>query len=78
MKHLEISIQAEPIELFRLLKLARFAETGGQAKDLIREGLVTINSVPAIELRKKIRVGDLVFYEDTQISIIVNPNAAVD
>lgn len=55
-----IHIQGEYIELYRLLKLARIAETGGQGKDCIRDGRVTLNGAPVSELRKKIRPEDTV------------------
>jgi len=58
--HQVIAIQGEYIELFRLLKLARLVETGGQAKELIRMESVQVGDTLAQELRKKIRPGDKV------------------
>ena len=51
-----IAITGEYIELFKLLKLARIVETGGQGKELIRDGLVLLNDSIATELRKKVKV----------------------
>lgn len=63
-----IAIQGEYIELFRLLKLARLVETGGQAKELIRMESVRLGGVVVHELRKKIRPGDIVSSgEDTLV-----------
>lgn len=63
-----IAIQGEFIELFRLLKLARLVETGGQAKELIRMEAVRLGGAVVHELRKKIRPGDIVSCgEDTLV-----------
>jgi ribosome-associated protein len=57
-----VRIQTEPIELSRLLKLAGATESGGEAKQIINERLVSVNG--EIETRKgrKLRVGDRVAY----------------
>ncbi len=68
MKH-SISIQGEYIELFRLLKLARIAETGGQAKELIRSETVTLWGNVVHELRKKIKPGDTVLCGEEIIEV---------
>jgi len=68
MKH-SIAIQGEYIELFRLLKLARLVETGGQAKELIRMESVTLDGSPVTELRKKIRPGNTVVFGEETIEV---------
>lgn len=68
MKH-SIAIQGEYIELFRLLKLARLVETGGQAKELIRMESVTLEGSVVSELRKKIRPGNTVVMGDEIIEV---------
>ncbi len=64
---MKISIHTEYIELFALLKLAGFAETGGQGKELIRAGLVSLDGAKATELRKKVRPGNIVQVQDQEM-----------
>ena len=58
----DISIRAEPIELCQLLKFAGLAESGGDAKNVISQGKVTLNGTVETQKRKKIRAGDRVTY----------------
>ena len=51
---------AEFIELIKLLKLLRIAESGGQAKMMVEEGEVTLNGIPESRKRAKLRPGDAV------------------
>ena len=57
-----VRIHTEPIELSRLLKFAGATESGGEAKQIINDGLVSVNG--QIETRKgrKLRAGDRVAY----------------
>ncbi|EGY51900.1 RNA-binding S4 domain-containing protein [Neisseria shayeganii] len=59
----------EYIALCDLLKLAGLADSGGQAKALIAEGLVCRNG--SIETRKtaKIRAGDTIEFNGTVLDI---------
>ena len=59
----------EFIELIKLLKLKQIAQTGGHAKILVEEGLVTVNGVQEFRKRKKLRAGDIVEIEGVTISI---------
>ena len=49
---------AEFIELIKLLKLLRIAESGGQAKMMVDEGEVKLNGQQESRKRAKLRVGD--------------------
>ena len=55
-----IKLTTEFIKLDALLKVAGVADSGGQAKHLIRGGLVSVNGELATQRGKKIRRGDLV------------------
>ena len=57
-----IHVRAEPIELSKFLKLAGATESGGEAKQIVNNGLVSVNG--EIETRKgrKLRAGDRVTY----------------
>jgi len=60
---------AEYIELIKLLKLLRIAESGGQAKMMVEEGEVTLNSVAESRKRAKLRPGDVVQIFGKRINI---------
>lgn len=55
-----IKLTTEFIKLDALLKVAGVADSGGQAKHLIHDGLVSVNGELATQRGKKIRQGDLV------------------
>ncbi|WP_131068264.1 RNA-binding S4 domain-containing protein, partial [Clostridioides difficile] len=52
------------------LKLAEIASTGGHAKFLIQEGLVTVNDEIELRRGKKIKSGDIVEIEGTKIKVL--------
>jgi len=56
----EISIGTENIELGKFLKFGGLAQSGGQAKQWIEQGLVTVNGEPETRRRKKLLPGDTV------------------
>lgn len=55
-----VVVRAVPIELCQLVKFAGLSESGGQAKQLIAEGGVTLNGVIETQKGKKLAAGDLV------------------
>ena len=64
MQHEGIHITTEFIKLQDLLKFAGAVETGGQAKELIQAGLVTVNGEVCTMRGKKLRPGDSAQVED--------------
>ena len=54
----EFRLTSEYIELIKLLKLMRIANTGGQAKLIVEDGLVFLNGKQEFRKRAKIRTGD--------------------
>jgi ribosome-associated protein len=60
---------AEYIELIKLLKLLRIAESGGQAKMMVEDGEVTLNGNPESRKRAKLRPGDVVRIFGKKITI---------
>lgn len=65
-----ISIRDEYIELYKLLKLANLAASGGEAKYIISEGLVSVNGEVDTRKRRKTRAGDTVVYEGGRITVV--------
>ena len=58
------------IELHSLLKVTGLCESGGVAKLLIAEGLVHVDGEVETRKRCKIRVGQIVAFNDRQISVV--------
>lgn len=60
---------AEYIELIKMLKLLRIADSGGQAKLMVEDGEVTLNGNPESRKRAKLRPGDVVIIFGEVITI---------
>ncbi len=55
-----ITLDTVPIELSALLKFAGVTESGGEAKQVIREGLVSVNGEVETRKGRKLNPGDRV------------------
>ena len=64
-----ITIHTEFIKLDALLKYAAAVGTGGEAKTVIAEGLVTVNGEVCTMRGKKIRPGDRVRFDRFELDI---------
>ena len=53
-----IALRGVYITLAHAIKAVGLADTGGQAKLLVREGQVTVNGEPATQPGRKLRAGD--------------------
>ncbi len=58
----QVFIHTEFIKLDSLLKFAGAVETGGEAKEVILAGKVSVNGVPCLMRGKKCRAGDEVSF----------------
>ena len=56
----EVEITKEPVELYKILKFEGMVNSGGQAKSVIEDGLVTLNGKTETQKRKKIVSGDVI------------------
>jgi len=65
----EVEITKEPIELYKILKFEGMVNSGGQAKTVIEEGLVTLNGNIETRKRKKIVSGDVISLWDETIKV---------
>ena len=63
-------LKEEYIELVKLIKLLRLAETGGHAKLMIEDGMVYLNGNQEFRKRAKLRNGDKVEISGIQIKIL--------
>jgi len=69
MKEFKIEEGLPYIELIRLLKAMRIAESGGQAKMMVDDGIVRVNGEVEYRKRKKLHSGDVVEIFDETIHI---------
>ena len=70
MKKDYITITTEFIKLDSLLKFANAVATGGEAKQIVQDGLVKVNGEVCTMRGKKIRPGDVVEV-DSQLELTV-------
>ena len=66
----QIEIRTEFIKLQDFLKYANAVETGGEAKIVIQEGLVSVNGEVCTMRGKKLRPGDLVSFEGGKYAVV--------
>ena len=64
MKKDNITITTEFIKLDSLLKFANAVATGGEAKQIVQDGLVKVNGEVCTMRGRKIRPGDVVEVDD--------------
>ena len=64
-----ITITTEYIKLQDLLKFANLVETGGEAKERIQAGEVTVNGEVCTMRGKKIRPGDTVVFDGMELTV---------
>ena len=65
----EVEIITEPVELYKILKFEGMTSSGGEAKQVIDDGLVLVNGVVETRKRKKIVSGDIIEFADDKICI---------
>ena len=58
-----VIVREVPIELCQFLKFGGLTGTGGEAKQVISQGLVSLNGAVETQKRKKLLAGDRVTYD---------------
>jgi ribosome-associated protein len=73
MEKIEFSLRGEEfIELNKMLKILQIAQTGGHAKLMIQDGVVSLNGEQESRIRAKLRAGDVVVVEEElEIRVVV-------
>ena len=66
----KIKIDTDIIKLDSFLKWAAIASSGSEAKFLIQEEMVKVNNEVCTQRRKKLKVGDIVTFENLDYEII--------
>ena len=70
MEYRQVKISTEFIKLEALLKFEGMAETGGDAKERIQAGEVTVNGEVCTMRGKKLRPGDVVTLDDLRVEVL--------
>ena len=65
---MNFQIQGEYIELCKLLKAANLVMSGGEGKEVVAQGLVTVDGQPETRKRCKIRPGQTVDFQGNTIN----------
>lgn len=66
----QIHIQTDYIQLAQALKLADLAQTGGEAKVIIQDGLVEVNNEVDTRRGRKLRHGDTFCFDDVTVEVV--------
>jgi ribosome-associated protein len=72
----QIPIHTEFIKLQDFLKFANAVETGGEAKNVVQDGLVSVNGEVCTMRGKKLRPGDLVAFEGGKYAVVAESDEA--
>jgi len=76
MQKVEVGIITEFITVDKLLKFAGVVDSGGQAFQLVLDGLVKINGTTIHEKRKKVFLGDVVNIDNqVELTVIKDENS---
>jgi len=65
-----VVVAAEPIELYKILKIENLVTSGSEAKQLIAEGYVFVNGEVETRKRKKIMFGDIVGFNGEAFQVL--------
>lgn len=67
---MQIELRGEYIKLGQAIKAAGFVENGGEAKDVVLEGLAKVNGEICTMRGKKLYKGDIVSFDGEEIEIV--------
>ncbi len=67
----EIKLESDYIKLDQFLKFCGMAQTGGQAKMMIADGLVKVNGEITRQRGKKIRKNDKIIVDEEHLFIVI-------
>lgn len=68
-------LESEFVELYKILKFEGLADSGGNAKQAIADGRVSVNGEVETRKRKKIKAGDQIDFIDHHIDVIARADS---
>jgi len=71
----DVTLRGPDIRLGQLLKFAGLADSGGEAKELLLEGMVRVNDEPETRRGRTLRDGDVVVVGEERVRIVGGPDA---
>ena len=66
-----VTMDREPVELCKILKFESLVSSGGEAKQVIADGLVRVNGEVETRKRKKIYSGDMIAFGGQQLKVVL-------
>lgn len=69
-----VEITHEPVELYKILKFEGLASSGAEAKQVIDQGLVSLNGEIETQKRKKVMSGDIITFNDNTLQVALAPS----
>ena len=69
MEQFQLRAGEDFIRLGQVLKAVGLVETGAEAKEVIQDGLVSVNGETETRRGRKMRRGDIVFYNGKELQI---------
>ncbi len=67
----DVTIDQEPVELFKVLKFEGLASSGAEAKNAIADGLVSVNGEIELRKRRKLYAGDTINFADAALVLVI-------
>lgn len=71
MEVIEVVINREPVELYKVLKFEGLVGSGGEAKLVVDNGLVRLNGEVETRKRKKVVSGDVIEFDQTRMELVL-------
>jgi ribosome-associated protein len=68
---IEVVINREPVELYKVLKFEGLVGSGGEAKLVVDNGLVRLNGEVETRKRKKVVSGDVIEFDQTRMKLVL-------
>jgi|TARA_B100000497_G_scaffold4378_1_gene4504 ribosome-associated protein len=68
---IEVVINREPVELYKVLKFEGLVGSGGEAKLVVDNGLVRLNGEVETRKRKKVVSGDVIEFAQTRMKLVL-------
>jgi ribosome-associated protein len=65
----EVKLEQSPVELFKILKFEGIASSGAEAKQMIADGMISVNGEVELRKRKKIVAGDIIELDDIELTV---------
>jgi len=69
MEQINFKIAGDYIELIKLLKATNLCSSGGEAKNIVEQGLVKCNGQVELRKRLKVKIGDVIEFDNRKIVI---------